>query len=386
MEAKPESLGMTLSGSAQFRTTHLTLKDGKVPDLQFEVTGTYTHPADVIRDLLIHPTHGMGMNTATVITDVGQNGLASSSYRTYCTAIGFTTVGRYGRRTEAASLIDELLEQTNATAIWSEGKLKIVPLGDKTVGSYVPVGWVAALNVDHFIFDSGSDPIAVERTPEADVYNTFPVTFKDSTADYADVTQEYIEPAHSANYGVRRASALDASWLMTKEHALALSTIKANRSINIRNTYSFKLSHRWTLLEPMDIVLLSEANFGLVFQPVRIKSITESADGSIQVEAWEWPAGASSVVTIPAQAYDGYSTPTLYPVNTSVLAESKASKDLADVPAGTVGNTLLGAGEVDASKLTTSAAASDNLFPNGNSENDPPVGADPYSAEWYWRH
>ncbi len=57
----------------------------------------------------------------------------------------------------------------------------------------------------------------------------------------------------------------------------------------MRNIYKFKLGWRYALLEPMDIVLISDAALGLSQAPVRITQIEEDQDGELTITAEEIP-------------------------------------------------------------------------------------------------
>lgn len=53
--------------------------------------------------------------------------------------------------------------------------------------------------------------------------------------------------------------------------------------------YRFKLGWKYALLEPMDIVLLTDATLGLAEAAVRITQIEEDDNGELTVTAEEIP-------------------------------------------------------------------------------------------------
>jgi hypothetical protein len=65
--------------------------------------------------------------------------------------------------------------------------------------------------------------------------------------------------------------------------------LQLQRKAYIRNTYKWKLGFRYMLLEPMDIVLLTDANAGLAAAPVRIIQIDEDDNGELTITAEEIP-------------------------------------------------------------------------------------------------
>ena len=61
------------------------------------------------------------------------------------------------------------------------------------------------------------------------------------------------------------------------------------RRLYVRNTYKFKLGWKYALLEPMDIVLITDAALGLSGAAVRITQIEEDDNGELTVTAEEIP-------------------------------------------------------------------------------------------------
>src|SRR5208282_960513 len=66
------------------------------------------------------------------------------------------------------------------------------------------------------------------------------------------------------------------------------------RELYIRTKFAFKLSWEYCLLDPMDIVTITDANLGLSNYPVRIVSIEEDDRGLLAVTAEELVTGVST--------------------------------------------------------------------------------------------
>jgi hypothetical protein len=173
------------------------------------------------------------------------------------------------------------------------------------MGTYVPASTGVLIDDDELLHETGRDTVTVEMKPDERVYNCFPVTIKDRLYSYRENTFEYIEPAHAAEHGVRRAPRRFMPWIKTAAHALSISAILARRSISIRRTFRFRLSPRWIALEPGDLIALSHARLGLVEEPVRIVAIEEDGRGVREVWADEWPAGLSAVQDLTPETQDG---------------------------------------------------------------------------------
>jgi Putative phage tail protein len=74
------------------------------------------------------------------------------------------------------------------------------------------------------------------------------------------------------------------------------------RALYVRANFSFKLSWEYCLLDPMDIVTISDANLGLSNYPVRLVSIEEDDRGVLSVVAEELTAGISTPALYPTTA------------------------------------------------------------------------------------
>jgi hypothetical protein len=73
------------------------------------------------------------------------------------------------------------------------------------------------------------------------------------------------------------------------------------RGLYIRNSFVFKLSMEFCLLDPMDLVTLTDPALGLNKTVVRIVDIEEDSDGAIMVTAEEFPQGVATATLYPTQ-------------------------------------------------------------------------------------
>lgn len=100
--------------------------DSGAPSVDVEVRGLFAypndaHPADILTDLLTHSRRGAGWPTSRV----DAAGLAQ--WRTYCNAVGLKMSWLIDAQASAVSLVSQLLEAANASAVWSGGALKGCP-------------------------------------------------------------------------------------------------------------------------------------------------------------------------------------------------------------------------------------------------------------------
>ena len=92
-----------------------------------------------------------------------------------------------------------------------------------------------------------------------------------------------------------------------KDVAQQVAQLTLQRALYVRNEYEFKLGWKYVLLEPMDLVTLTDAGLGLDKTPVRIIEIEEDEDGVLKVRAEDFPAGTANAAEYPTQDNGGYS-------------------------------------------------------------------------------
>ena len=97
-------------------------------------------------------------------------------------------------------------------------------------------------------------------------------------------------------YGLRRASDITASEICDEAVAQVSAQLILQRQLYIRNTYAFKLSFEYCLLEPMDLVTVTDAALGLNNVAIRITAIEEDDAGLLAVTAEEFPGGTATAV------------------------------------------------------------------------------------------
>lgn len=210
--------------------------------------------------------------------------------------MGFFVSPNFDEQKPALEHIADLLTATNSDIVWSQGQLKIRPYGDEPVSgngaSYAPnVTPLYDLTDDDFLVDGDEDPVQVERKPASDAYNSCPIEFTNRAQDYNASVVEEPDPVDVEIFGTRRAPKKTLRMITRAAHAQQLSRILAQRNVYTKNRYQFYLGWRYVLLEPMDLVTLTDAGLGLDKRPVRILEIEEDGEGRLRVEAEEWPFG-----------------------------------------------------------------------------------------------
>nr|DAS27658.1 MAG TPA: tail protein [Caudoviricetes sp.] len=312
-QPKHQAQAINYSGTAYIYSPNYELtKSAQIYSHNFEVIGKMgysssipdANPSEIIRDMLTNQNYGCGFPA--------ENLGDTSVYGVYCRAAGIFLSPVYSEQTEAHQNISELLEQTNSAAVFSQGRLKIVPYGDVKLSgngaAYVPnLTPVYDLTDDDFIVSGAEDPLTVERKTNADAYNQIQVEYLDRANDYNIAVAEVKDQANIEQYGLRPKDAVKMHGICDAKVANHVAQLLLQRALYVRNEYEFKLGWKYCLLEPMDLVTLTDEGLGLNKTPVRIIEIEEDEEGVLTVKAEDFPMGAATATAYPTQPSLGYS-------------------------------------------------------------------------------
>ena len=280
---------------------------GTMPNFNFEVAGQLlgtgdgldVNPADAIKYIVTNNISGLGYNAASI------DETALDNYRRYCRAADiYISLPVDVQDGEAVNLINEIFTATNAMGIWSDKKLKIVPLAEDVIttagGTWTPdLEPVYDLTDDDFHPSSGDPAVTFERADNSECYNEVTIEFFNRANAYEKETAKFQVLSDISKRGLVPASKKAMYFLHTKARALYVAEQLAVRSVYTRNTYSFCLDWSFGLLEPGDIVTVTNEKLGLYKTLVRIKSIDEDSDGMLNITALSLRAGAAAPSTYP---------------------------------------------------------------------------------------
>lgn len=312
-QAKHQAQALNYSDTAYIYSPNYELTNSaQVYSHNFEVDGKLgysanivdANPRDILVDLLTNHNYGCGFPRENMgDTDV---------YSVYCRATGIFLSPSYNEQTEAQQNISDLLQQTNSAAVFSQGRLKIIPYGDAQVAGngalYTPnLTPVYDLTDDDFIVSGANDPVSVERKTNADAYNQVQIEYLDRSNDYNIAVAEAKDQANIEQYGLRPQDAIQMHAICEPKVAQQVAQLLLQRALYVRNEYEFKLGWKYCLLEPMDLVTLTDSGLGLDKKPVRITEIEEDEDGTLTVRAEDFPFGAANATAYPTQPSLGYS-------------------------------------------------------------------------------
>src|SRR6266404_972249 len=311
-----------------------------LPNFSFEVHGSLSlsgtngldaNPASIVSDFLTNPRYGAGFPAAN-LSDL-------TLYATYCQALGIMLSPTLDTQQEAQHHLSDIVKITNSAIVWSGGLLKIVPYGDQTVSgygtTYAPSTTpIYSLGEDDFIVQESSvgtssgvapggpalrsaagpitggfsdDPVRVARSTPADATNSIQLECLDRSNSYNTAVVEAFDQAAIELYGVRRDSSLKARAIVDPVNVGPIvAQLMLQRALLFRNTYTFRLGWKYCLLEPMDLVQITDSRLGASALTVRITAVEEDEEGTLSITAEDFFGGYSTAVLYPKQAGVGY--------------------------------------------------------------------------------
>jgi hypothetical protein len=297
-------------------------------------------PALCVNDFLTSPQFGVGFPSASIdaTTLYTQGGSSDASYQTYCRAIGLALSPALTDQEQASSILGRWLQLTNTAAVWSGGLLRFIPYGDGSATgngvTYTPnVTPIYNLGDDDFKVESNEDPLQVSRSDPFEAYNVWRLEIAERSNAYNLTTAESRDQNAIELYGMRIAPTVTAHEICDQNVASISGQLMVQRAVYIRNTYKFRLSWEYCLLDPMDLVTVSDAILGLSNAAIRITEVEEDENGFLSVTAEEFPLGVATATLYPTQAVSNN------PINRNAAADPVNSPIIFEPPPALIGGT-----------------------------------------------
>ncbi len=267
-------------GSAYAAFANYDLGTGSLGNHLFEVSGIFTspgvvdvNPKDVITDFLTNPHYGVLFPAA----NLGDY----TALANYCSSNGILISPAVDTQRPAHDWLTEWAQIANAGIVWSEKRIKILPYDVVATVQY-------NLTDDDFIVKGAEDPIIITRKRRADAYNDVVVEYLDRSNDYTTAPAEARDQSALEIYGMRSKPTVTLHSICLGNVAQFVAQAILQRELYILNTYQFRLSQKYCLLEPMDVVALTDPMLGLYQTPVRITEIQEGVDGLLEITAEQY--------------------------------------------------------------------------------------------------
>lgn len=239
-----------------------------------------------------------------------------TDYKNFVLASGLGISPAYTQQTKVSTMLDEIATLTYADFVWSSGVLTLVPRGTMAISanghSYTPPNTpLFDLTDDDFMDNVGgtggtsTDPVILSRTRTSDQDNVIQLEFYDKDNQFATSIAEVTDQALVDRFG-RRFSGSKTAHIFTDVNSANTSAQLQMQREYVRNSYSFTLDQRYCVLDPMDLVTVTDPALGLNHQLVRITDITENDDGSVSVVAEEYPLGTGAAALYNFNQGQGY--------------------------------------------------------------------------------
>lgn len=261
-------------------------------------------PRLIIEDFLTNAVYGVPGWGASLIGSL-------SDYALFCKASNFLLSPCLDQQRAATEILEEWLKATNSDAVWSDGVIKIKPLGDTAVTAN-GVTWTPDLSPLYDLTDDdlipasdGDDPVSSKIERPSDAYNYLQLEFLDRAREYNTNTISAYDQANIEEFGKKKN---DQPVVL---HCICDATIANNilqvllqRSCYVREAFNFRVDWRFSLLEPLDYLTITSGPLEGVF--IRINDVTEDEDGGFEIDAEEMLVGAGSAALYGRQQAGGY--------------------------------------------------------------------------------
>lgn len=310
MLSKHPERALCYPGTAYLAAPNLDLRStGSLPNLNFEVYGKLlyqdkldAHPADIITAIIADEQIGVGFPTK-YIDDL-------TSFRNYCTANGILFSPAYSAQTEAQELITNLCQAANTEPVWSQGKLRFIPYGLTEIkGNGVtytpPKAPIYDLTMDDFVYTEGEPPVKIKPNLVADRYNVQPIEIMNRDNDYNVEPIKATDDVDVSARGIRQADSIEMHFITQAAVGQFAAQSILQRQLYTAMQYEFTLTWRHCLLDPMDVVTITEEQFlGLYKRPIRIIDIEEDDEQNLLITAEDCPEGINSPTVYETQSAD----------------------------------------------------------------------------------
>lgn len=304
--SSPNTPVVGYSGLMYLTATPMQLGNSPVlPNISAELTGFRAgscgadplvaqdaNPSAILFDMLYDPR--IGIRFPGVPADL-------SDWGNYCQASLFGFSLLCDKQQPLSSWVEELAMLTVSAPFWSSGRLRVVPYSvsqlDQNGAAWFPnLTPIYNLTDDDYLpWGAGTqrsagekDPVLVKRSDPSQLTNWLTIEIMDRNAWYdPSVQQPVFDQASIDTYGMRTTTSIQAHEICTPTTGLNVANAIIKRKFYLRNTFQFRVGWRYMLLEPMDIVTLTDSISGLINYPVRIIEVQEDDGGALTLTAEE---------------------------------------------------------------------------------------------------
>jgi Putative phage tail protein len=202
----------------------------------------------------------------------------------------------------------------NTQPIYSLGENDFI-VQETSVGTYLgvtPGGPALRQGASPITGGFADDPLHIQRSTPADANNYVELECKDRGRSYNSHIIETFDQASVDLYGIRRDTSKQASAIVDPYlTGNVVASLILQRNLLYRNTYTFQLGWKYCLLEPMDLVQITDPRLGAAALTVRITGVQEDDEGLLNITAEDFFGAYSPTVLYPSPTFAPQPVPTI---------------------------------------------------------------------------
>jgi hypothetical protein len=242
------------------------------------------------------------------------------AFDNYCKAMGIRFSLCLTSQQAAWPLVVDILESANAVPFRSQGLLKVFVRETATItgngSTYTPkaehAGPVATIPAAHL-----REPMSIEPEGTDAQWNRLTVNWSNRAKSYSTEPLVIEDAGGVARKGPIDASACDWPWITTPQTAMTCAWLRMRHRMRTGRTYTVAIDQRYMLLEPGDIVTVSDGQ--IPARNVRILRISEGFADWREIEA-EDVVVSSTAVSPPGSSTSTTGTASIAtPVNLPII-------------------------------------------------------------------
>jgi putative tail protein len=295
------------------------------------VGGLDADPSQILLDYCTDPNHGANFNNLSSTIQ----GTGATTWQTYCLANGLFLSPYEDTQRAGTDFLKDILEITNSNGVMSAGVYYIVPYGDTPITgngrNFVPnLTPLFSLNDDDFMPNKegdNDDPVVmIRKSVQNETFNVVRVEFLDRGNAYNVSLAEWADPLDQAVNGIRVMGNKTFHQICDASVANQVAALIGQRQLYVRNRYQFTVRADYSILEPMDIIEITDSNLGITNLLVRITETQDDEDDTFTITAEDMLLGSGS-----APRYN-FSTAAGYNANFATLPFAVAAPIIFSVP------------------------------------------------------
>jgi hypothetical protein len=304
----PNSPYINYSGVAYMTGAPMFLGNSPaVPNISFEITGFFAgtggpnypddaRPDHALTGILTDPRWGAGFPSEAL------DAASVADWGNFCQAANIAISMIIDRSQPAARLVEELCTLTTSAAVFTSGVLKIIPYEPGGPWTSNGTSWTPDVAPKYYLSDNEfldwggtTDPVVITRKDRSQAKNWIQIEYLDRGNSYNTNINFAFDQAAIDTYGLRTAAVSEGHSICNAYVSYWVPYHQLKREQLIDATVKFKVGWKFALLDPMDVVALTDPGAGMNNTSVRIISIEEDDEGALVITAENLPYYGSAI-------------------------------------------------------------------------------------------